>query len=208
MYKAKNILIIANGAREDANYLRALAAQHDYILALDGGADTALAAGIIPDLTLGDLDSITPAAKKKLGPLRLLQMPGQDNTDLEKGLDFTAFLKPQSVTIVCAAGGRIDFTLSNFSSAFAYTKKLNIIFKGLGWRIYPIEKSAKFACKKGAAVSLMPLGPCKNITLKNLKYPLKNASLAPGQTAQSNIALKNNFTVNLSQGKLLVMIYD
>lgn len=208
MRKVKNILIIANGAQEDANYLRTLAKEHDYILALDGGADIALAAGIMPDLALGDLDSISAAAQKKLGELKLFQIPRQDNTDLEKGLDFAAFLRPQNITIACAAGGRIDFTLSNFSSVFSYIKKLDIVFKGFGWRIYPIEKLRQFTCKKGAAVSLMPMGDCKGLTLENLKYPLKNAAFGPGQTAVSNIALKNNFTVRLTKGKLLVMIYD
>ena len=201
------ILIIANGGREDADYLRVLAEQHDYVLALDGGADTALAAGIMPHLAMGDLDSISAAAKKKLGALRLMQIPRQDNTDLEKGLDFAAFLKPQNVTIACATSGRIDFTLSNFSSVFSYTKKLDIVFSAKGWRIYPIEKSRKFDCKKGATVSLIPMDHCAGITLKNLKYPLKNAPLAPGQTAISNIALKDNFEVLLKKGKLLVMIY-
>jgi len=207
MRKIESILIIANGSREDINCLRALAKEHDYIIALDGGADTALAAGVMPDLALGDLDSISAAAKKKLGALRLFQIPRQDNTDLEKGLDFAAFLRPRNVTIACAAGGRIDFTLSNFSSVFSYTKKLNIVFKGCGWRIYPIEKTTKFSCKKGAKVSIMPVDNFSRISLKNLVFPLKNAIFGPGQTAVSNISLKNNFTVQL-KGRLLVMIYD
>jgi thiamine pyrophosphokinase len=207
----KNILIIANGGREDAAFLRALAKTHDYVLALDGGADNALSAGIMPDLALGDLDSISRAAKKKLGALRLLQIPRQDNTDFEKGLDFVAFLKPAAVSVACATGGRIDFTLGNFSSVFGYTKKTDIVFRGKGWRVYPLEataKTRKFACKKGGTVSLVPAGDCKGITLKNLKYPLKNAPLATGRTAISNIALGKNFEISLRKGRMLVIVYD
>ncbi|MDR1124225.1 MAG: thiamine diphosphokinase [Elusimicrobiota bacterium] len=207
----KNILIIANGGREDAAFLRRMAGAHDYVLALDGGADNALAAGVMPDLALGDLDSISPAAKKKLGNLRLLQIPRQDNTDLEKGLDFTVFLKPAAISIVCATGGRIDFTLGNFSSVFAYTKKTDIVFRGKGWRVYPLEAAAKprkFACKKGDTVSLVPAGDCGGITLKNLKYPLKNAPLAVGQTAISNVALGESFEVLLKAGRLFVIVYE
>jgi thiamine pyrophosphokinase len=207
----KNILIIANGGREDAAFLRVLARAHDYVLALDGGADTAMAAGIMPDLALGDLDSISRAAKKRLGDLRLLQIPRQDNTDLEKGLDFAVFLKPSAINIACATGGRIDFTLGNFSSVFAYIKKTAIVFIGKGWRVYPLEAAAaprEFACKKGSTVSLVPVGGCRGITLKNLKYPLKNAPLATGSTAISNVALGKSFEVLLKRGRLLVIVYD
>lgn len=208
MKKINKILLIANGGQEDKTFIKQQAALNDCIIALDGGADTALKAKVSPDLVVGDLDSISQAAKKKLGAIKLFKIDRQDNTDLEKGLDFTAFIKPKKVTILCATGGRIDFTLSNFSSVFSYTKKLNIVFKGKGWRIYPIIKTKEFECKKGATVSLIPMDNCKGITLKNLKYPLTNASLKPGQTAVSNIAKKNKFTVTLKSGKLLVMIYD
>ncbi|MDR0645500.1 MAG: thiamine diphosphokinase [Elusimicrobiota bacterium] len=208
MRKIENILIIANGAKEPSDFLRALAEKNDFTLALDGGADTALCSKITPDLAIGDLDSISAAAKKKLGEIKLFKITRQDNTDFEKSLDFCSFIKPQSVTVVCATGGRVDFTLGNLFSAFNYIKKFNIVFEGFGWRVYPIEKTRQFTCNKGCAVSLMSIDSCSGITLKNLKYPLKNASLNPGQAAVSNVALENNFTVLLKSGKLLITVYD
>ena len=207
MNKIKSILLIANGRESGAPCLQKLARRHDLVIALDGGADNALAAGIMPDLALGDLDSISAAAKKKLGELRLLQIPRQDNTDLEKGLDFAVYLKPKNITITNATGGRVDFTISNLMCVFNYTKKAQIVFEGENWRIYPVEETRKFTCKKGATISLLPVSDCKGITLKNLQYPLKNAPLQPWQTAMSNVALKNNFEVQIKKGKLLVMVY-
>lgn len=208
MKTVNNILLIANGGKEDAAFIKTLAKECDFVLAVDGGADTALKAGVTPDLVIGDLDSISLAAKEKLGKDKLFKVSRQDNTDLEKALDFTLVLKPKATTIICASGGRLDFTLSNVSSVFNYTKELNVVLKGQGWRIYPIEKSAAFTCKKGATVSLIPMGTAKGITLKNLKYPLDNAELKTGLTAVSNVAKKDNFEVLLKSGKLLVMIYD
>lgn len=208
MQKINNILLIANGLCEDTSFIKEQASQHDFVLALDGGADIALKAKVMPDMVIGDLDSISEKAKKTLGEERLFKISRQDNTDLEKGLDFTAYLKPSSATIICATGGRIDFTLSNFSSVFNYIKKLNLVFKGPGWRIYPTAKSAIYACKKGSTVSIIPMGNVKGLTLKNLKYPLSNAALTTGQTAVSNTAKKDSFAVEIKSGKLLVMVYD
>ncbi len=206
MSKIKNLLIIANGQSENKTFIKTCAKKADFILALDGGADTALKAGIMPSLVIGDLDSISTKAKNKIDKEKLLKVARQDNTDLEKGLDFARYLKVPNITIICAQGGRLDFTLSNFSSVFNYIDKTQIIFKTSTCDIYPIKKSTKFTCPKGAKISLIPMGTTKNLTLKNLKYTLQNATFKIGQTAVSNIALKNNFEIAFTNGQLLVII--
>ena len=52
------------------------------------------------------------------------------------------------------------------------------------------------------------MGTVSGITLENLKYPLKDATLKPGMTAVSNVAKGNTFKVSFKKGKLLVMVYD
>lgn len=206
MQTIKNLLIIANGQSETKTFIKTCTKEADFILALDGGADTALKTGIMPNLVIGDLDSISTKAKNKIGQEKLLKVSRQDNTDLEKGLDFAHYFKIPNITIICAQGGRLDFTLSNFSSVFNYIDKAQIIFKTSSCDIFPIKKSTKFTCKKGSKVSLIPMGTTTNLTLKNLKYLLKNATFKIGQTAVSNIALKNNFEVSFKKGQLLVII--
>lgn len=206
MQTIKTLLIIANGQEENKTFIKTCAKAADFILALDGGADTALKAGIMPNLVIGDLDSISQNAKNKIGKEKLLKVARQDNTDLEKGLDFARYFKVPKITIICAQGGRLDFTLSNFSSVFNYIDKANIVFKTSTCDIYPLKKSAKFECKKGAKISLVPMGTTTDLTLKNLKYSLKNATFKIGQTAVSNIALKNNFEVSFKKGQLLVIV--
>ncbi len=209
MKEIENILLICGGQKESAAFIKKEAKAADFILALDGGADICLAAKITPDLVLGDLDSITEKAKKIMGEERLIKIDSQDNTDLEKGLDFAAWLGVKKAVIICAAGGRLDFTLSNFSSVFAHAKQMDISVKGKGWQIIPARATKTgyrraFNCKAGARVSLIPQGKVSGITLRNLKYPLKNAVLETGQSAVSNIALKDNFEISFKRGKLLI----
>lgn len=206
MQTIKKLLIIANGQGENKTFIKNLAQESDFILALDGGADTALKAALMPNLVLGDLDSISARTKNKIGKEKLLKVARQDNTDLEKGLDFARYFKVPNITIICAQGGRLDFTLSNFSSVFNYIDKANIVFKTSSCDIFPLKKSTKFECKKGAKISLIPMGNTTGLTLKNLKYSLKNATFKIGQTAVSNIALKNNFEVSFTKGQLLVIV--
>ena len=208
MREIDSILIIAGAKSAGKIFLRREAKSHDFVLALDGGADTALKAGILPDMALGDLDSISQEAKKELGPRRLFKISRQDNTDLEKGLSFCKVVKPKRITVTCMTGGRLDFTLSNFSSLFGAVENFNIEVKSPQWRIYPIESSRRFNAQKGAVVSLIPFSDIEALTLKGLKYGLNNAQLKVGQSAVSNIAKSKEFAVEFEKGKLLVMIYN
>ena len=208
MREIDSILIIAGAKADKRAFLREEAQAHDFVLALDGGADTALKAGIMPDMALGDLDSISEEAKKLLGPKRLFKISRQDNTDLEKGLSLCEFIKPKKVTVTCMTGGRLDFTLSNFSSLFGAVKTFEIEVKSPLWRAYPIAGSRSFEAQQGATVSLIPFGDIRGLTLKGLKYGLNNAELKIGQSAVSNIAKNKTFSVQFKKGKLLVMVYN
>lgn len=206
--KTDKLLLLANGEPCSKTFLKQQVKEHDFLLAADGGANTALNAAVMPDMVIGDLDSLTPQNAKKIDKDKLFKISRQDNTDLEKALDFAAYIKPQICTILCATGGRLDFTLGNFSSVFKYIDKFKIVFAAPDWRIYPINKTTVFNTKAGATVSLIPMGFAGGITLSGLKYPLRNADLQTGQTAVSNIAKKDSFKVTLKQGNLLVMIYE
>ena len=81
-------LLIGNGETQEAAFLQHLARQADLILAADGGADRALSAGVRPDVIIGDLDSISPQAKKILPAEKFIFVNNQNNTDLEKALDY------------------------------------------------------------------------------------------------------------------------
>ncbi len=209
MKEIEKILLVCGGQKENASFIKKEAKAADFVLALDGGADICLAAKITPDLVLGDLDSITEKAKEIMGEERLIKIDRQDNTDLEKGLDFAAWLEVKKAVIICACGGRLDFTLSNFSSVFAHAKQIDISVKGKDWQVIPARATRAgyrraFKCKAGARVSLIPQGKVNGLTLKNLKYPLKNAVLETGQSAVSNVALKDNFEISFKCGKLLI----
>ncbi|RLC95476.1 MAG: thiamine diphosphokinase, partial [Chloroflexi bacterium] len=54
-------IIFANGEFPDPQTARDLLRSDDLIIAADGGTRHALAAGVIPHVVIGDLDSLSPA---------------------------------------------------------------------------------------------------------------------------------------------------
>lgn len=197
-------LLIGNGERVSARLLKTLAAQADCVLAADGGADAALACGVTPERVIGDLDSVSARAKQTLKD-RILRVPTQDNTDLEKALHRLTQNHVTHVTLVGFVGNRWDFSVGNLLALARFARKLSICVAGDKWRIFPLVRGAEFACKKGKRVSIIPLKTCSGVTLSGLKYPLKNAKLTPGTTRTlSNQTTASRFEISFTRGTLLV----
>ena len=102
-------LLIGNGEQLAPRVLQSLAKQADYILAADGGADKALACGVMPNGVIGDLDSLSPRTQKLLKD-RILHVPTQENTDLEKAILWLKKHHFTHVTLAGFVGDRWDFT--------------------------------------------------------------------------------------------------
>lgn len=198
-------LIICNGDVPEAATLAALARGAARVIAADGGANRALAAGVAPHAVVGDLDSISPETRGRLPDARIVHVPDQDACDLEKALDFAIAEGFSAVTVTGIEGRRVDFTLSNFSVLWRYAGRLRLSLAGEGWRGEVLDASARFSAPVGATVSLVPFGDCAGLTLEGLEYPLRDAPLCVGQTGVSNRVVRSPFTVELSRGRLILI---
>lgn len=201
-------LLICNGDPPPGTLLRRLAARASLIVAADGGANAALRAGVRPHVVIGDLDSLLRATARRLPRARIIRVARQDNTDLEKALDFIAAGAPSRVLIAGATGGRVDFTLGNLSVFWNYTERLACTFVGDGWRAVPVGRRRTERARPGVTVSLIPFGSCGGITLRGLKYALRDAAMRTGEIGVSNVVASSPFTVTVKRGRMLMVIFD
>lgn len=121
------------------------AATDKHIIALDGAADCLAALGIMPEVILGDLESIQNGddwgitqtfddipedAKPYLGRhgIEIFPDKNQNLTDLQKAIYFCDRRQARSIHIVCATGARIDHTLYNIRMLRAAYKAERPIF--------------------------------------------------------------------------------
>jgi thiamine pyrophosphokinase len=199
-------LLICNGEPPSALLARRLARVSDLIVAADGGANAARAIGLTPDVIIGDLDSVSPTTLRVFRNSLILRLDRQDNTDLEKALDYLAACHIRDVTIIGATGRRIDFTIGNFSVLWRYSSLLDLRVVGKGWYAVPVGRKRSIRASRGTTVSLIPFGPCEGITLLGLRYPLTNASMRVGDIGLSNVVLKSPFTVRVRRGAMLLLV--
>ena len=201
------VLLICN-APETGTWLKKLAKQADFILAVDGGANYALAVGIQPDAVIGDLDSVSPRTRRLLKDVPFIQIKRQDNTDLEKALDWIMMQQFDTCIITGATGGRLDFTIGNILSAVPYLKHMDISFRGKNWILQPLTTGKKLTARKGVRCSFIPLTTCRDITLKGFKYSVQHETWTGEQIGHSlsNEISSQNAEIIFNKGTLLMYL--
>ena len=188
----KRAVIFANGALFDAEKIKEQIVSSDFLLAVDGGHYHMKSLGLIPNLVLGDLDSIQKVEFDQLqnSGVKILQFPQEkDETDLELALREATTRGFPNVLIVAGLGGRLDQTLGNLSLLKAPFLANNLIKLDDGYEeVWNIKKTTypeglQIKGEIGDVVSLLSFGSVsKGIITEGLKYPLVGESLLSYQT--------------------------
>ncbi|MDH7488956.1 MAG: thiamine diphosphokinase [Anaerolineae bacterium] len=205
-------LIVAASAGTDVSALARLAEAADLVIAADGGAALALAAGIHPHVVVGDMDSLAGNV------LDLLRRAGadirafpsrKDETDLELALLEAVRRGADDITIAGALGGRLDHTLGNvYLLTMAPLRGRNVRLVDGHVEAFVVWERAEIRGARGDTVSLIPLTPeVRGVETEGLEYPLRRESLfmGPGRGI-SNVMLGPVARVSTSDGILLAVV--
>ena len=205
------IMIFANGHLPDLNKARAILHTDDFIIAADGGTRHALALDVMPDLIVGDLDSIKGGERQKVEKhgVKVIQYSrDKDETDLEIALHHALEMKPDEICIIAALGARLDQTLANLSllSGSRYSSLVARIDDGVEEAFF-CRDQAQVHGRSGDIVSLIPWqGAVEGVQTENLKWPLRNEVLYPEKTrGVSNEMLAETASIRIESGLLLVV---
>jgi len=111
---AHRALLVIGGAGPAPGVLAAMAREAQRIVAADSGLDLCLTAGIVPDLVVGDMDSLSdPRLLDAYPPERVLRFPtDKDETDTEIGMRLLRERGYQSISIAGGGGGRLDHLMA------------------------------------------------------------------------------------------------
>lgn len=151
------------------------------LVAADGGGDRALALGLMPQAVLGDLDSLSPGARARLGP-RVHHIPEQDSTDFGKCLTHVraAFYLGLGFT-----GLRLDHTLAALSEIAARPDQV-VALIAEDEVIFRAPPRLQLDLPPGTRFSLYPMGPATG-RATGLRWPLEGLDFTPaGRVGTSN----------------------
>ncbi len=206
-------LIFANGELSDGPLVRAvLEPRPRWVIAADGGARAARFLGILPDVVIGDMDSLTPQEVDELAHhnVDIIRHPAEKNeTDLELALLWAVERMVGRIRVIGALGKRLDQTMGNIQLlALPHLVGCDVRLiadRQQAWLLVPGTHAIEG--HEGDTVSLLPLsGAARGIRTDKLYYPLRNETLRFGPARGiSNVMTADQAQVSFDEGILLVV---
>lgn len=191
--------------------------EEDYVIAADGGYVYCRALGIVPDLILGDFDSIGEQEAKELAriqqadPERVVILPVEkDDTDMLAAIRAGLSEGCREFYIYGGQGGRLDHTIANIQ-CLKYLKECGAagyMLDGSGTICVIKDEAVSFAPETSGYFSLFSLGDrAEGVTIRNMKYELEDAEI----TNSYPIGISNEFIgkqafVAVQRGTLVIIV--
>ena len=206
-------VIFAGGEINDYEAIKKHLIETDLIICADSGVDHAFGMQIVPDLVVGDMDSISQESLKKLKTLGIQRHDyprEKDFTDTELALEVALEKGAGEAVLLAGIGDRPDHSLANiFLMLYFKNRGLELKLAGEKWEMFLIEGEREISGKKGDIISLIPMSPeAVGVETKALYYPLKKEPLTMGPARGiSNVFLENTAIVRVKEGILLAVIW-
>jgi len=169
--KEIDAVILANGDYPSAPLPLQVLEKAPYVVCCDGGANEYIAKGHLPDVIIGDGDSLSEENRTKYAPL-IHHNPDQETNDQTKAVQFLLAQGKKRIAIVGATGKREDHTIGNISLLMEYMRM------GVEVRMYtdygvfiPCKDTVTFGCRKGQQVSIFNF-TARGMKSKGLAYPI------------------------------------
>lgn len=177
--------IIVGGGHVDTECLHILLARGCGLIAADGGANQFYETEIVPDVIIGDMDSLEHISHWST-KTAVLNVEEQDSTDFEKCLALTNAPLYIGLGLI---GKRFDHSLATIHALARFATKKTIVLVDETDAILAARGHVKLTLEKGARVSIYPFGKITFESSRGLKYPLDNLVMEQGvQIGTSNEA--------------------
>jgi thiamine pyrophosphokinase len=198
-------VLICGSAEISKEKLEFASRNSDVIVAADGGYDRLHAAGIIPDIILGDMDSIAELPEN----IKNIRYPiEKDLSDLEICLEYVAKNYSDCEKIVIAgvvSETRLDHTFSNVLIAAEYGKNISIICEHSRLEVINTPGQYSFKAPRGSKVSIISLKAGK-IYSEGLKFKVVEELSSPSHGI-SNEVVGSNYSVIVKSGSHLLISF-
>lgn len=171
------------------------------IMAADSGADWLVKHNIMPDMVIGDFDSISSEVRASLGPSRALLVNEQDTTDFEKCL---SRIKAPLVIGVGFVGGRVDHQLASYHGLMRHAET-RCILVGPQDVTFLAPPELALDLPEGSRFSLFPLGPVRAQS-EGLFWPVDAVDFAPGQEIGTSNKVSGPVVLKCDTPAMLVIL--
>lgn len=195
----------------DARHLDAA----DLVVAADGGALSAERCGRLPDVIVGDIDSLDTGDAARLearGVVVERHSPDKDASDAELAIERAVAAGAARVILLGATGGeRLDHELANVllvADPRYATLDLRLVRGSIVVRAVHGGRAIDLEAEPGDVITLLPVGgDAVGVSTGGLRWGLEGATLSLGRSrGLSNEVVAASASVRLQSGTLLVVV--
>ena len=188
---------------------------YDKIIAVDGGLSAANLLQLIPDVIVGDFDTVSQELLEQYGrnegceTVRL--NPVKDDTDTQYAMKMAIEMGAEEIHIIGGTGGRIDHGLANiFMLKMALEKGVKAVMYDEINKIYVLKghQRMKRDPMYGGSISFVQLeGPALNVTMKGFLYNVEHFDFDTSK--EYRLGVSNEFKdeeaeITIGQGMFIV----
>lgn len=195
-------VVLANGDYPTNPLPLKVLAEAPYVVCCDGGADEYIRQNHVPDVIIGDGDSLSEKNREKYGHI-LHRLSDQETNDQTKAINFLLSQNKRRIAIVGATGKREDHTLGNISLLIDYMRAGADVRTYTDYGVFiPCRDTQTFSCQPGQQVSIINF-TAHGLRGKGLAYPLSD--FTNWWQGTLNECTGTEFTIEAT-GEYLIMI--
>ncbi|HOA54057.1 MAG: thiamine diphosphokinase [Clostridiaceae bacterium] len=205
-------VIFCGGRIDDYAHAEEYCKKAELVISADSGARHCRALDIVPDILVGDFDSIDKSdyIGLKAAGVEMIGYPAEkDMTDSELAVEIAINRGCSRVILLGAIGSRLDHSISNlFLLKKIHDANVEGIIADEKNEIRLISGSIRLKRKDGVFVTLLPVaGSASGVSTRGLYFPLEGAVLELG----SSLGVSNRFSeeeayIEVKEGLLLVIL--
>jgi thiamine pyrophosphokinase len=206
------VIIISGGKPPSKKLILQEVTEDTFLIAADSGANCLYNYNIMPDLLLGDFDSIDKNVLdyfKNSNCTLDIYPTEKDYTDTEIAVKKALSMKPDEIILLGCTGSRVDHLLGNIGMLkTCMLNGVNAYIKDENNNIRLIDTSTSLNGSVGEIFSLQAYGDeITGLTIEGAKYSLNNYNLKIGESVTiSNEFVGNIVKLKFKSGTMMIIL--
>ena len=217
------VVIICDGRFPKTEYPRYLIRTADFIICCDGAlkkfirnSEAIFGEKKLPDLVIGDMDSLSPALKKEHSDI-IVKIDEQEHNDQTKAFRWVMenLEGVSSVYILGATGEREDHTIGNISLLMEYARTYDL--EGMGINVemvsdhatmFAVRDTFEMDCGEGRRISIFTPDTSLRIRSEGLVWPTDEVVFDNWWKATLNRASQDNVKLTFSHRSIALIMME